>query len=619
MCGISGVVSNKVSHSYEWVSESLAIMRHRGPDSNGILTSEDGSVTFGHTRLAIIDLSNSANQPMSDLDKKIHIVFNGEIYNYQLLRKELINLGASFITQSDTEVILYAYKFWGLNFVNRLSGMFAIAIYDSILKNLVLVRDRTGEKPLYYWNYKGSLLFSSESKTFFSHKDFNRKIDVDSFNCFLSLGFVPNGSSIFTEIKKLLPGNILVYNKDKNEINISQYWNVSRLIKKRKSIDSGIIINELNKILSHAVEKQLVSDVPLGVLLSGGVDSSIITALASKIRKIQTYHVRFPDSKNQEDFYSANMISNFYNTDHHVLNANETSFDILPLLASQLDDPIMDSSIIPMFLISKMVASNCKVVLGGDGGDELFGGYKHYQRLLKVNNYSRYIPITLRNFIVEKAQTFFPLGYKGKNWFKAFGTDFNISLPLIANYFDFNDRSKLLNDNSLLSTYPETYWQNQYDREMDMLNNALNIDFHNYLVEDILVKSDRMSMLNSLEVRSPFLDHDLVEFVYTNLPQNLKVSNDRRKIILQNFAAKLLPKEFNANRKQGFSIPLSEWMKSSKWKSFFEEVLLDGGQKTFSHKAISHLINYKNGFINYEAVFGLVVFELWRKNSKAVF
>lgn len=616
MCGIVGIASKINVDNYSWLKGARDTMTHRGPDDAGEWWSDNHNIGLGHRRLSIIELSKAGHQPMLDFFNRYVITFNGEIYNFKELRSTLTNLGHNFNTYTDTEVILNGYIAWGPEVLSKLNGMFAFCIYDIEKNSLFIARDRAGEKPLFYSLVNNVFKFSSELKALL-YKQTNY-VNYDSFDCFLSMGFVPGNLSIVKGVNKLPPAHFLQFDLNSGELKIRRYWQIPEF--NNQNIDEDELIFTLDELLNDAIKKQLVADVPIGVLLSGGLDSSIITAFAARSKKdLKTFTVRFPGYSQFDETKHARLISKHFNTNHIELDAADATIDILPLLAKQFDEPIIDSSMIPTYLVSNLIKSHCTVALGGDGGDELFGGYNHYSRLLMLKDKLKYIHPLIRKNAAILSEIFLPLGFKGRNWIQGLNIDFNTGLPLIATYFDKLTRKKLLNNNQL-TLNAELIRQGRIPITQDILQRATRTDFENYLPEDILVKVDRASMLNSLEIRAPFLDYRIIEFAFSRVPTGLKANTSSKKIILKKLAKKILPNEFDFNRKQGFSIPLSEWLKGGPWLNYFEDILLSDNDTIFDKKLILQMINgQKNGRSNSERLFALVLFELWRKEYNIKF
>lgn len=612
MCGIVGTASKNQVENRDWLSYASDAIHHRGPDASGQWWSADGRVGLAHQRLAIIDLSPGGHQPMADRTDKLHIVFNGEIYNYRELKAELQGFGHRFSTESDTEVLLVAYRQWGEGFLSRLNGMFAFALHDSDSRCLLLARDRAGEKPLYYWAHGDTISFASELKALMHAPGLDRRIDRQAFDCYLGLGFVPGSKSILAQVSKLPPAHVLRFDLTNSACAIRRYWSAPVLLSDAETSSAEDLVQELDALLQQSVERQLVADVPVGVLLSGGLDSSIVTALAARTRtRVRTFTVRFPGGGRHDESAYAQAIASHFGTDHLTLDAEPSTVDILPLLAKQFDEPLIDSSMVPTYLVSRLIRQHCTVALGGDGGDELFGGYTHYDRMLKLQARFGSVPRPFRSAAALLGRHLLPIGFKGGNWLQALDIDFARDVPLIASYFDRSSRQALFGfDNESA----ELFWTQATPSDRDLLQRATRMDFENYLPEDILVKVDRASMLNSLEVRAPMLDKNVIEFAFQKVHSRFKATSSARKILLRTLAKRLLPSDFDITRKQGFSIPISNWLESGPWLSFFKEVLLDKEQATFNRSFLEKLFKGQAaGRSNGERLFGLVMFELWRR------
>jgi len=616
MCGIVGIASQNPVANGSWLKDSQEAMFHRGPDDSGSWWSKDDCVGLGHRRLAIVDLSPAGHQPMLDSNEEFSIVFNGEIYNLVDLHKELSNRGHVFRSHSDTEVILAAYREWGIECLSHLNGMFSFALYDSRDRKMFLARDRAGEKPLFYSLSNGSLRFSSELKGLMADPGFTRQINLEAMDCYLAMGFVPGEQCILTGVKKLPPAHALIFDLNRGLSHLWRYWDMPEYsyLASSKKVDESALLEELEVLLEDSVRRQLVADVPVGVLLSGGVDSSLITAMAVRSStKVKTFTIRFPGHEKQDETEHARLIAQHFDTEHVELEAQPTTADLIPNLARQFDEPIVDSSMIPTFLVSKLVRQHCTVALGGDGGDELFGGYHHYSRLLWMQNRLGWIPQLLRQAISLGAERMLPVGLKGRNWLQGLGVELKSGLPLIASYFDAGIREQLMAGKSNWSLVAEDIRKQRVPEVADLLQRATRMDFQNYLAEDILVKVDRASMLNSLEVRAPYLDYRLIEFAFGKVPSYLKATSNNKKILLKRLTHSVLPPNFDRQRKQGFSIPLVSWLKDGAFRELFHDTLLDS-RSIFDMSTVRGLLDGQDrGRNNSERLFSLVLFELWRR------
>lgn len=588
-------------------------MDHRGPDDAGEWWAPDGRVGFGHRRLAVLDLSPAGHQPMA-ADGDLCITYNGEIYNFLELREELMSRGHAFKSNCDTEVILSAYREWGVGCLERFNGMFAFGLYDARSRRLLLARDRAGEKPLFYSQADGTIIFASELKGLLADGSLDRRVDVEALDCFLAEGFVPGDRCILQGVRKLPAAHALLFDVERGEPTVWQYWQLPGLDVSTKTETEDDLLVELEELLEKAIRRQMVSDVPLGILLSGGVDSSLVTALAARSNSsVKTFTVGFPGFQAHDETEHARLIARHFDTDHMELPAERTTPEVLPILARQFDEPIIDSSMIATYLISRLVREHCTVALGGDGGDELFGGYSHYSRLLWMRRAFGWVPRPLRAPIGHMGEALLPVGFKGRNWLQALAADGDRDVPLIASYFDRRTRRGLLNTGENWVHVAEELRARRLPAGGDLLRRSTVSDFEGYLPEDILVKTDRTSMLNSLEMRAPMLDVAVIEFAFGRVPSHLKATATARKVLLKKLVSKLLPANFDLTRKQGLNVPLSSWLESETWLAFFREVLLDGGQGLFRHATIERLLRGQAwGCSNGERLFGLLMFELWR-------
>jgi asparagine synthase (glutamine-hydrolysing) len=617
MCAIIGIAGTAAISERGWVATGRDAMRHRGPDGQGEWWSPDGCVGLGHRRLAVIDLSPAGQQPMVDGSGALRIVFNGEIYNYLALRAELAAEGHAFRSHTDTEVILAAYRKWGSECLQRLNGMFAFALYDAARRRLFLARDRAGEKPLFYALTGTEIRFASELKGLLADPRWPRHIDPAGLDCYLTMGFVPGEHCILQGVRKLPPAHALVFDLGTAQCRVWRYWSLPEALagdQAQKAAESPLL-EELEQLLADAVRRQLVADVPVGILLSGGVDSSLVTALAVRAAsKVRTFTMRFPGQGRFDETEHARMIARHFGTEHLELEAGDASVDLLPLLARQFDEPMVDSSMIPTYLVCQLTRQHCTVALGGDGGDELFGGYGHYNWLLRMQRTSGRLPRQLRLPVARAAAALLPLGFRGRSQLQALGFDLEQGLPPFAVYFDARSRRELLKKRADWPLVGEEIRSRAIPSAPDLLQRATRSDFLSYLPEDILVKVDRASMLNSLEVRAPLLDYRVVEFAFGKVPSSLKATAAERKILLKKLAARILPPQFDRHRKQGFSFPLASWLRQASWWRFFRDVLLGSDGGLFDKRALARVLDGQaRGRANSERLFALVMLELWRR------
>jgi asparagine synthase (glutamine-hydrolysing) len=591
-------------------------MSHRGPDGVGLWTSPDGKVHFGHVRLAIVDLSPLGAQPMSSPDHRVTITYNGEIYNHLELRSELEARGHVFKSSSDTEVILAAYREWGLEFLDRIEGMFALALYDADQGHLLLARDRAGEKPLFYTLTGQELRFSSELKGLFADAAMPRKINREAMDCFLAFGYAPGELCIVDGVRKLPAGTALLFDLVSGASRTWAYWTAP--VFQETGEDDQSRVDRLEHLLEDAVRRQMVADVPVGLLLSGGVDSSLITALAARSSgRVRTYTVGFTQFGDFDETPHAERVARHFGTDHTVLEADEVKPDLLARLARQYDEPIIDSSMIPTLLVSEQIRRHCAVALGGDGGDELFGGYHSASMVARLEAQLSGVPLWPRQQAAKLA-SLLPPGMKGRARLKMWGSDITHGLPPLAYHFDLPLRRRLLAAYGDWPFIAETVRAQRTPNGADVVQRMTRYDFANYMAEDILVKVDRAAMLNSLEVRSPFLDRRVIDFAFGSVPSRQKANPAARKIILRQLAERVLPPDFDRTRKQGFGIPLNHWLKQGPWRELFEDVLYDPSC-SFSRVEVGKLFRGLDaGRPVKELLFGLALFELWRREYGAV-
>jgi asparagine synthase (glutamine-hydrolysing) len=604
-------------HDREWLEVGRDTMFHRGPDGAGEWWSDDGRVGLAHRRLSIFDLSPLGHQPMHLRPRGLSIVFNGEIYNFLELRKQLEQRGHIFRSHSDTEVLLAAYSEWGTDCLGRLVGMFAFAIHDEPNQTLFLARDRVGEKPLFYSLRDGAIYFASELKALLANPALPRRIDHEALDCYLALGYVPGDRCILEGYRKLKAAHALTFDLSSGTARSWRYWQPPELTRQQHADEAGLV-EELETLLEDAVGGQLRADVPVGVLLSGGVDSSLVTAAAvRRSSQVRTFSIGFPGHDNHDETEFARKIAHHFGTDHTELMAEPASAELIPELARQFDEPMADSSMIPTYLVSRLVREQCTVALGGDGGDELFGGYRRYSRLLWMQRRLDRVPEIARKSLAWGGEHLLPVGVKRRNYLMALGVDLSRDLPVVGGYFDATSRRRLMRRYGAWPTSAERVLPTCISSETDLLQRATRTDFANYLVDDLLVKVDRASMLNSLEVRSPFLDHRLVEFAFGRVPVSLKATATQTKILPKYLTERLLPADFDRERKQGFSIPISEWLKAGPFRELFWDVL-SSPDCLFDRNAISRILKGQDkGRQSGDLLFALVQFELWRTMYQA--
>jgi asparagine synthase (glutamine-hydrolysing) len=568
---------------------------------------------LGHRRLAIIDLSPTGEQPMLNSSGANIVVFNGEIYNHEELRRELSAGGVHFAGRSDTEVLLAAYGAWGEECVERLRGMFAFVIYDQTRRVLFMARDRAGEKPLFWAEHRGGLVFASELKALMSDPEFPRRLSAESLAYYLSFGYVPGERCILEGVHKLMPAHSLSWSLAGGAPKIKRYWDVP-LHRPDETSSVDELTDELQRLLTAAVDEQLVADVPLAVLLSGGVDSSLVAAIAAKAsrHKVRTFTVTLPNHPRLDEARFAKTVAQYLGTDHVELPLDQSSADLIQKLALQFDEPIADSSMIPTYLLAKTVSQHCKVVVGGDGGDELFGGYLSYQTALERERLRARVPRGARSMIAAAARHMLPNGTMGRNALMALGGTASDGIAQSAVWTDAADYSRI---SPWLSRRSQKQSPARWRRELveearGLPGAAMAADFRTYLPEDILVKVDRAAMLCSLEVRAPFLDRRVIEFAYERVPSRLQATRQDRKILLKRLAKRLLPPALDIDRKQGFTIPISRWLTPEilqRWQDDCGEEI----QSVLSDAAVARLIRRRENMAAEHSLYAAIMLTTW--------
>ncbi len=613
MCGIVGF-AGRAAMAGDSFAAQCGTMRHRGPDASGEWRSNDRRVALGHRRLSIIDLSDAASQPMSDATGHLQITFNGEIYNYREIRKKLEDCGHRFRSASDTEVLLQAYSAWGTDCLRRINGMFAFAIYDSRRRCLFLARDRAGEKPLFYHRANGRLTFASELKALMVQPSFSRVMNAEALDHYLAYGYVPGELCLLEGVRKLPPAHALTYSIDTDDMRVWRYWSLPEPALSDRAKPEELV-DQLDELLADAVRLQLVADVPVGILLSGGVDSSLITAMASRVSSgpVRTYTIAFPGQGTYDEGPFARMVATHFGTRHTELVAEPATVELLPQLARQYDEPVGDSSMVPTYLVSKLVRESCTVALGGDAGDELFGGYRHYSMIQQQMRWRGLMPRPLKRTIGAAAE-FLPMGFRGRTSLRSLATADRDAWTGATLHFDGAWRRRLAPITRRLQGFPpETFRLNAGGVGGTVLQKMTAADFGTYLPEDILVKVDRASMLASLEVRAPFLDYRVIEFAFGKVPDGLRATPTSRKVLLKLLAARLLPKSLDLQRKQGFSLPLHSWFKGP-WGDYVSNVVRSAPRDLFDQAEVGSLLNgQQGGFANAQRLFNLAILELWRR------
>lgn len=619
MCGILGVASGSPLPKFESFSSTLEMMIHRGPDASGEYYSSCNKVILGHRRLSIVELSELGKQPMLNDNESISLVFNGEIYNHNELREELIYLGFSFRGGSDTEVILNAYECWGESCIKRFNGPFAFALFDRAKEKLILSRDRSGEKPLFYRELKDTLYFASDLTALAELCGGQAFLNVQSLASYLSIGYPLSGNTMIENCFSLEPGSFGIFNLKNSTFSLNSYWVVNPVATESNHASNNELSEELECLLSDAVRLQLNCDVPACVLLSGGVDSSLLTAFASQhTDQVKTFTVTFPGHPAFDETDSARLIARTFGTEHTELEGVDVSPELLIDLANTIDSPINDSSLIPTYLVNNAVSKYCKVALGGDGADELFGGYKHYSRLLKVNAFLKHLQPFMKNMHLNRLKSLVPKHYRARNWLEVFSHDLDYSIPNIREIFDSNSVSTLLPKNPVSSEFEnliDSLWRQNSSNHGSVVKNCCVGDFQSYLRESILVKSDRCSMLNSVEARAPFLDTRVIDFSFEKVPDSLKTSSGNRKIILKGLSEKLLPASFDLQRKLGFNLPLESMIREGEWNQLIGDVIHSECEFLSYDYRVRLFGEHMEGQNNTDKLFGMTLLMLWAKRN----
>ncbi len=615
MCGIVGYAGVAGGIAPELLAAMRDQIAHRGPDACGLWSAADGAVVLGHRRLAIIDLSAAGAQPMVNAGGSAVVVFNGEIYNHEELRTQLVARGARFIGRSDTEVLLAAYDAWGEGCVARLRGMFAFAIYDEARRTLFMARDRAGEKPLFWAMHRGGLVFASELKALLFDPQFPRRLSAAGLAHYLSFGYVAGEHCMLEGVHKLRAAHCLSWSLGAGAPRIWRYWDLPPA-SAGDAPDREALTGELQQLLSAAVSEQLIADVPLAVLLSGGVDSSLVTALAARAsrHRVRTFTVTLPDDPALDEARFARAVAEYLGTEHVELPLDSSSVDLLQQLARQYDEPIADSSMIPTYLLSRTVSRHCKVVLGGDGGDELFGGYRAYQSLLQRERLRGRVPAAARSAVAALARFALPAGTRGRNSLMALegsAADGIAQVAVWTDHADFSGTSPLLARSGSAPT-PKSWRRGQVEATRGLPGAAMAADFRSYLPEDILVKVDRASMLCSLEVRAPFLDQRVIEFAFGKVPNELRVTSGERKILLKSLARRLLPASLDIDRKQGFTIPISRWLTPTIIDAWREDCRAEI-RAVLSEAAVRRLTRARASVAGEHGLFGVIMLTSWMR------
>jgi len=617
MCGIVGVIDYSKSLDNEVLENMNNKLFTRGPDDFGtkVFNNQKFKLGFAHRRLSILDLSSLGHQPMQY--ENLWITYNGEVYNFEEIKDELSSEGYNFISHSDTEVILKAYHKWGVKCVDKFRGMFAFTIYDESKNKLIILRDRVGVKPLYYYRNNDIFLFSSELKAFYPSKNFIKEIDTNSLSMYLQFGYIQAPHTIFKNCFKLLPGHYIEYDLTTKKYKEIKYWDLKEHFEPKFQDNEKDLINDLEDILTEAFKLRMVSDVPVGTFLSGGIDSTLVTAILQKHSKtpIKTFTIGFTDESYNEAPY-AKKIADYLKTEHTEYYCTPKDvMDIIKEMSKIYDEPFGDSSALPTTLVSKIAKEKVSVVLSGDGGDELFGGYSSYNLFQKRFDKINKIP---KKRFIKKLIDFIPDPIDSLNKINENKYTKYLKLKNVLEYEDISNMFKLSNSvftkdeiSKLIGNYKyceDSQILNISDKEKMMLS-----DFKGYLADDILVKVDRASMSVSLESREPLLDNKIIEFS-TKIPKKYKDD----KYLLKKILEKYLPLELFERKKSGFGIPINDWLRSD-LKYLLEEYLSE--EKLSKHHLFNknHVSRLLNSFLNKKnddrKIWTILMFQIWYEEN----
>jgi asparagine synthase (glutamine-hydrolysing) len=621
MCGIAGFVDRDarfqadVLDATRRVREMCDVIQHRGPDDQGAYVGEGAAL--GMRRLSIIDLAGG-HQPIRNEDGSVWVVFNGEIYNYRELRAELTGLGHVFSTDTDTETIVHAYEQWGEDAFSHLRGMFGIALWDRQTRALLLARDRVGIKPLHYAVRDGRLTFGSEIKSILAGGGIERSLNVAAVDHYLSFLYTPPDTSIFEGIHKLPPGHLLRWKG--GQVSVRRYWELPVEESFPGTMEEAA--ERLEGILAEAVRSHLVSDVPIGALLSGGIDSSLVVGLMSRAssRPIKTFSIGF-DEPAFDELDGARRLAAHFATDHHELVVRPDALSVVDSLVDHFDEPFGDSSAVPTWYVSQMARRHVTVVLSGDGGDELFGGYDRYLPHPRVASFDAFDAMAggAGRAVAGALWPLMPHGLRGKNFLRHVAQDRPGRYVESVRFFQPDEMAGLLTPDLRRAI---TAHSGPVDDRFSRLSNLswpgqmMAFDIETYLPEDILTKVDRMSMAHSIESRVPLLDHEVVSFAAT-LPSPMKIHGGERKRLLRQVAAKILPAEVLTRKKQGFGVPIGQWFRSP-LRDFVVDTLQSSRarqrgyfQGSFVNRIVSeHLTGRRDHTLR---LWQLLMFELWHR------
>ncbi len=625
MCGICGYVGIEEPGLIERMT---AVLQHRGPDDFGHF--RDGNVSLGHRRLSIIDLAGG-QQPMTNPEGSLVIVFNGEIYNFREIRQSLYERGVGFESDSDTEVLLRSYEIHGAGALDKLNGMFAFAIYDRNRKELFLARDRVGIKPLYYLELPGKLLFASEAKALFCYTGWSRTLNTQAVQDYLFLRYVPGHRGLLREVKRLPAGHFLRYGQGKLEIR--RYWRPP-IHEGGYGKSEGEYLEELAELMERSVRRRLISDVSFGAYLSGGLDSSVIVALMSKIvaAPVKTFSVGF--NYKHDELGEAAATARLLGCDHHVVECRAKDVSLLPEIVYHSDEPLGDPISIPMYQLAREAKKEVTVILTGEGADEIFGGYLFHKVMWVANMYRQLSPGLARKWLIQPLLSLVPasllnlafrypayLGNRGKRKALDYLTilssgTLDEEYRHLISLFDVRDTHSLFTDEfemQLREQQPE--WSHRVDFQDSMFNEMLRLQFAHWLPDNMLLRQDKMGMASAIEGRVPYLDHEVIEFAF-RLPRRLRLRRLVGKYILRRLAERVLPKEIAHRRKMPFYVPVEHYFEQPEFVELMDDLLSGDSVKRrgiFRTQAVEklRLSMRRREFLLVKQVFSLMTLELW--------
>jgi asparagine synthase (glutamine-hydrolysing) len=620
MCGICGKISWKAAIDPSLVQRMMDKMVHRGPDDQGMYIEQ--RMVLGHRRLSIIDL-NTGKQPISNEDDTVWIVFNGEIYNFIQLRRELLDSGHRFKTQTDTEVIVHLYEEYGNDCVDRLNGMFAFAIWDVRRKKLLLARDRVGIKPLYYSMSQNGVSFASEIKALLADSGIERQVEPQTIDKFLTFLYTPGPETMFKSVRKLPPGHYLVCEDGKTQLH--KYWDLT-FQEPTTALGLKETAAQLAELLQETVRSHMISDVPVGVLLSGGVDSTGLLSfcIEQTDKKVETFTVGFEGEQFADERMYARLAAERYGTRHHEMTISSKEFrDFLPAYVRYMEEPVCEPPAVALYYVTRLAREHVKVLISGEGGDEAFAGYQNYRNLVwleRLKHMAGFWPEGLRHLInglsvispsrfrKYSALTAIPLE---QYYYSRTANPQNIFIQRREDFYTDDFRKEILPELSL--EFVQQFFSRM--KHQNTLNKMLYIDLKTWLPDDLLIKADKMTMANSVELRVPLLDHKVLEFA-ASLPPSYKLNGLTTKYILKKTLKGRIPLEIVKRKKAGFPVPIQSWI-SGDLKDFTRDLLLDTAtltRKVFRKDAVEKLLQEAETLKKYgKEVFSLVVLELWHR------